>query len=198
MQRHISQSLVFAAPPVVPVPERWSLPVKPVRLPALAWNPPPARGGVRADASAQHLRVVQIRGDGRCLFRAIARGIAHAERRQINEALEREDADALRGMAWKSMCVDRRKEFESQNIVEGNFSNYCQQMRSPSFFAGEAEMLALSDSLRIPIAVYLQDRKGGLRNIATYGGKYTKLRKLDMTVRVLYNGTNHYNSVLPV
>jgi hypothetical protein len=198
MQSCRARSLVFTAPPAVPVPAQWSLAGKRVRLPPFAWNPPPFGGGVRADSGTGRLRVVQIRGDGRCLFRAIARGIAHAEERKISEALEREDADALRGMAWKSLCVERRKEFESKNVIEGNLSAYCQQMRRPTFFAGEAEMLVLSDALKIPIAVFLQERSGNLRNIVTYGEKYRALRDVDMTVRVLYNGTNHYNAVVPV
>lgn len=217
---------MFTSPPRVPLPlPRQALswiPAPPsLRLPPLAWALPPrgghginygghspngdnpARGETiptserRGGDKSKRLRVVQIRGDGRCLFRAIARGIAHAEGRQLSESLERQDADALRGMAWKAMCVDRRKEFQSRNIVEGSLSAYCSQMRNPTFFGGEAEMFALSDALKIPIAVYLQDQRGQLNNIMTYGEKYSRLRKADMTVRVLYNGTNHYNAVLP-
>lgn len=207
-----SRSLVFTPPPSVPVGVSWIVPPGSRRLPPLAWSGARASGsgsdggsgrGHGASGSGEHpgttrLRVLQIRGDGRCLYRSIARAIAHAEGRTLSERLEREDADALRSIAWKAMCVDRRKEFEQRNIVEGSMETYCSEMRSPTFFAGEAEMLALSDALRLPIAVFLRDRHGKFRNIMTYGEKHASLRKTGpKVVRVLYNGTNHYSAVVP-
>lgn len=95
------------------------------------------------------------------------------------------------------MCVDRFKEFQSKRIVERNLSHYCRQMRAPTFYAGEAEMLALADVLRVPIRVYLA-AGGQLRNIATYGEKYRKKKESgrDADVCVLYNGSNHYDALV--
>lgn len=141
------------------------------------------------------LVVVRVRGDGRCLYRSIARSLAAEEDRKLTSGLETSDADALRQLAWKSMCVERAAEFMRKNIVEGSMRNYCAQMRNPSFFAGEAEILALADVLRIPISIFLDSGRGSLRSIATYGEKHRK-RAGGKTIRVLYNGTNHYNAVL--
>lgn len=137
--------------------------------------------------------IVRVKGDGRCLYRSIARSLADEESRQLPAHLETKDADALRHLAWRTMCVERAQEFVRKNIVEGSLRAYCAQMRSPSFFAGEAEILALSDALKIPISVFLDNGRGALRSIATYGEKYKKSGK---NIRVLYNGTNHYNAVL--
>lgn len=198
------RALVFTPPPDVHVGVSWIVPPNSLRLPPLAWSA--SHGRIRGTAAAAQnddsdnvrLRVLRIKGDGRCLYRSIARVIAHAEGRSLSDKLEREDADALRSIAWKAMCVDRRKEFEHRNIVEGSIAAYCSQMRNPTFFAGEAEMLALSDALRLPIAVFLQDQRGKFRNIMTYGEKYASLRKTGpKLVRVLYNGSNHYNAVVP-
>ncbi len=155
---------------------------------ALAWGTPPTM------RQATKLVIVRVKGDGRCLYRSIARSLADEESRQLSPHLETKDADALRHLAWRTMCVERAQEFMRRNIVEGSLRTYCAQMRSPSFFAGEAEILALSDALKIPISVFLDSGRGSLRSIATYGEKYKK--KTGKTIRVLYNGTNHYNAVL--
>lgn len=167
-------ALVYLTPPRVPVP----------RL--LAWTAPRSEAGYR---------VVRVRGDGRCLYRSIARSLAHEEQRQLPSRLETDDADALRLLAWKAICVERAQEFEKRNIIEGSLSRYCAQMKNPMFFAGEAEILALSDALKIPISVFLESRQGKLNNMATYGEQYTKAAKGKM-IRVVYNGVNHYNAVL--
>ncbi len=44
-------------------------------------------------------------------------------------------------------------------------------MRNPSFFAGEAEILALSDALKLPISVVLETGLGTLKSIATVRGE---------------------------
>ena len=69
-------------------------------------------------------------------------------------------------------------------------------MRNPGFFAGEAEILALSDALKLQISVYLETR-GRLKNIANYGERYVGKKGFGKTVRVVYNGVNHYNAVVP-
>lgn len=173
---------VFAAPPVVPVPA-WARPR------ALAWNAPNGAG-------RDTLRVVQVRGDGRCLYRAIAKSLAHEEGRRLPERAEKQDADALRDIAWRVICVDNIAEYKKNHAIEGDIRVYCSQMRNPTFFAGEAEMLALSGVLKLPISVYLETARGKFRNIITYGEDHMKAAK-GKTIRVLYNGTNHYNTVFP-
>lgn len=178
---------VFRAPPstLLQIP---SVSVVRRRLRALAWGTPPSM------KPQNKLQIVRVKGDGRCLYRSIARSLAHEESRSLPAHLETKDADALRHLAWRTMCVERASEFVRKNIVEGSLRAYCAQMRSPSFFAGEAEILALSDALKIPISVFLDNGRGALRSIATYGEKYMK--RSGKNIRVLYNGTNHYNAVL--
>lgn len=160
---------------------------------ALAWGAPPTPGGggVNAGGGAGSFVVKRVKGDGRCLYRSIARSLADEERRELPPKLETADADALRHLAWRTMCVDRAQEFMRRHVVEGSLKSYCAAMRSTTFYAGEAEILALSDALKIPIRVFLESGRG-MRNIATYGEQY----KSKKTIRVLYNGTNHYNAVL--
>lgn len=169
-------------------------------------DPPRASAGAAAPADDTYLpagraRVLPIRGDGRCLFRSIARSLALAAGRPLPEKLEVGDADALRALAWKEMCVVRKREFVDRMIVEGNMDAYCTALRRPEFYAGEAEMLALADVLRVPIAVYLREGGGGgggrYRKIAEYGAEWGKVAKggVKTPVRVLYNGYNHYDAL---
>lgn len=149
----------------------------------------------RALQISSSVRIVQVRGDGRCLYRAIAKNLAALENRRLPEHLERADADALRNMAWRAICVDRASEFERKHVVEGSLSAYCRAMRAPTFYAGEAEMLALADVLRVPIRVFIDVGRGNLKNVVTYGDKYAKGRSSG--VRVLFVNGNHYNAILP-
>lgn len=154
--------------------------------PMLALQPPP-------------LKHVPVRGDGRCLFRAIAKNLADAEGRRLSEQLERADADYLRKLAWKIICQRRRQEFMSRHVIEGSISRYCQISRNPTYYAGEPELLALSDELKIPIKIYLADG-GKLRNIVTYGENYkprSKPKHGDGAIRLLYSNGNHYDALLP-
>eukprot|EP00179_Madagascaria_erythrocladioides_P021780 CAMPEP_0198351742 /NCGR_PEP_ID=MMETSP1450-20131203/104104_1 /TAXON_ID=753684 ORGANISM="Madagascaria erythrocladiodes, Strain CCMP3234" /NCGR_SAMPLE_ID=MMETSP1450 /ASSEMBLY_ACC=CAM_ASM_001115 /LENGTH=191 /DNA_ID=CAMNT_0044057693 /DNA_START=27 /DNA_END=602 /DNA_ORIENTATION=- len=140
------------------------------------------------------LRRVAIRGDGRCLFRSIARSIAALDGRKLSESLERADADALRMVAFKTMCTGKRRaEFEKSMLVEGSFSAYCSSMQRPDHYGGEAEMYVLSEVLRMPIAVYLS-AGSGFQKIVEYGSEFGS--KVARPIRVLYNGVNHYDLLL--
>lgn len=180
---------VFATYPNVPMSEKLRISARRFFLyattfPTAAVTPP--------------LRVVPVRGDGRCLYRAIAKNLASSDGRRLSENLERADADALRDIAWREICVERRREFRSRQVIEGSLSAYCANMRNPRFYAGEAEMLALADVLKRPIMVYLRTAQGQLRNIVTYGEEYGKgKRSTRRTIRVLYINGNHYDALLP-
>lgn len=180
--RPVSTGIFRLAQVVVRVPPAVALPAPP---------PPPS--------SSSNLRVVRVRGDGRCLFRAIAKNLAAADARVLPENLEREDADALRAFAWKAICVNRRNEFVKRHVIEGSIDSYCAQSRNPTFYGGEAELLALADVLKRPIRVFLRTDTG-LRNIMTYGEAYakkTRVKKGDGAIRLLYVNGNHYDAILP-
>ncbi|KAK4536526.1 hypothetical protein CDCA_CDCA08G2551 [Cyanidium caldarium] len=158
--------------------------------------PPPSSDG--RDAAVTALRVVQTAGDGRCLFRAIAKCLAHYGQRPLPERLERADADALREAAYEEICLRRRNEFQKKGVIEGDIHAYCAELRSPEFYAGEAEMFVLSDVLQTPIEVYLYQREQHrVVKIVEYGGRYRQAADAAQPVRVLYNGVNHYSALLP-
>eukprot|EP00286_Rhodomonas_abbreviata_P028728 CAMPEP_0181305866 /NCGR_PEP_ID=MMETSP1101-20121128/9972_1 /TAXON_ID=46948 /ORGANISM="Rhodomonas abbreviata, Strain Caron Lab Isolate" /LENGTH=241 /DNA_ID=CAMNT_0023411839 /DNA_START=13 /DNA_END=738 /DNA_ORIENTATION=- len=138
------------------------------------------------------LKVYPIKGDGRCMFRAISRALAHSEKRPLSDKFEEEDADFLRKSAWQVICVDKRDAFEQAKVIEGNMASYCQSMTSPNFFGGEPELFVLAEELRRPITVYVP-QQGGFKAIVEYGSKYVKERP---RIRILYNGQNHYDALL--
>jgi len=155
-----------------------------------------------ADAivTSKDVQLVRILGDGRCLFRAIARNLAAIEKRSLSQSSETKDADFLRSAAYQVICIERKKEFASNMIIEGDINAYCASMKSPSFYGGEAEMFVLSDLLQKPIAVFLEVAPGKYQRIVEYGEQYKKKDAnghVVVPVRVLYNGYNHYDGLLP-
>eukprot|EP00871_Galdieria_phlegrea_P004702 jgi/Galph1/5232/GphlegSOOS_G3879.1 len=141
----------------------------------------------------RRLRRISVKGDGRCLFRAVAKCLAINEGRQLTEQLEVADADALRKEAWKVICVEKRPLFEKSMIIEGNIHNYCRHLLRPDFYGGEPEMLVLSEVFQSPIQVYISDGKGDYRKIVEYGKEF--LSKGVKPIRLLYNGVNHYDAL---
>lgn len=140
----------------------------------------------------QVLRVHPIKGDGRCMFRAIAQSLAHVEGRPLTTAFQTKDADALRKAAMYVICNEKRDAFEQAKVIEGDMKQYCRNMNSPNFFGGEPELFVLAEELRRPIAVYVP-QGGGFKAIVEYGAKYARERP---RIRILYNGQNHYDALL--
>jgi len=111
----------------------------------------------------KELVVSRVRGDGRCLFRSVARGqhylVNAAGLRDWNENKERSEADRLRG----KVVAELRKHRElliSFCVVDGEFNRYCQIMSDPKTFGGEPELLMLALIVHTPISVYLSSRSG--------------------------------------
>lgn len=136
--------------------------------------------------------VIGIPGDGRCLFRAVVHG-EHVRKGlgAPSESLQRESADALRGKVVDELV--RRRE-ETEWFIEGDFDAYTKRMRQPHVWGGEPELLMASHVLRMPITVYmLEKRARGLISIAEYGQEYSKENPLP--IRVLYHGFGHYDAL---
>eukprot|EP00287_Rhodomonas_sp_CCMP768_P014588 CAMPEP_0196753504 /NCGR_PEP_ID=MMETSP1091-20130531/90980_1 /TAXON_ID=302021 /ORGANISM="Rhodomonas sp., Strain CCMP768" /LENGTH=238 /DNA_ID=CAMNT_0042101631 /DNA_START=26 /DNA_END=742 /DNA_ORIENTATION=+ len=148
----------------------------------------------QADAApgSSVLKVYPIKGDGRCMFRAISRSLAHVEKRPLSDKFEEQDADFLRKSAWQVICVDKRDAFEQARVIEGDMRQYCQSMMSHTFYGGEPELFVLAEELRRPITVYVP-QQGGFKAVVEYGSKYVKERP---RIRILYNGQNHYDALL--
>jgi len=141
----------------------------------------------------KELVVSRVRGDGRCLFRSVARGqhylVNAAGLRDWNENKERSEADRLRG----KVVAELRKHRElliSFCVVDGEFNRYCQIMSDPKTFGGEPELLMLALIVHTPISVYLSSRSG-YSQIQVYGRQYTT-----DPINILYKDGIHYDALL--
>ncbi|CAD6203025.1 unnamed protein product [Miscanthus lutarioriparius] len=123
------------------------------------------RGGWSAALNkVEHYGVQRVTGDGRCMFRALAKGMAKNKGIPLAPREEVQDADDLR-MAVKEIICDsetERQEYEEAVIaitVEQSLKRYCQRIRRPDFWGGESEFLVLSRLCRQPIIIYIPERE---------------------------------------
>ncbi|KAL8260620.1 hypothetical protein R6Q59_028573 [Mikania micrantha] len=159
-------------------------------------------------SKAESFRVHKVTGDGRCMFRALVKGMAMNKSLTLSPREERDNADELR-MAIKEVLCDSGKErhlYEEAIIaitVEESLKRYCQRIGRPDFWGGESELLVLSKLCRQPIVVYIPEHEhtragygSGFIPIAEYGadfGKGSNQGKPKKAVRLLYSGSNHYD-----
>lgn len=150
--------------------------------------------------------VQRVTGDGRCMFRALVKGMALNKGHVLNSRQEREEADELR-MAVKEVICDKnnneRRNYEEALIaitVEEPLKRYCQRIGRPDFWGGESELLVLSRLCCQPIVVFIPEHEHGSRGsgfipIAEYGVEFKGSRKgkQRQVVRLLYSGKNHYD-----
>eukprot|EP01024_Parvocaulis_polyphysoides_P073298 TRINITY_DN9423_c0_g1_i2.p1 TRINITY_DN9423_c0_g1~~TRINITY_DN9423_c0_g1_i2.p1 ORF type:complete len:243 (-),score=35.28 TRINITY_DN9423_c0_g1_i2:157-864(-) len=155
-------------------------------------------------------KLVKIKPDGRCMFRAMARSLAANKGRFLTQDQETAEADLLRLACAQAICrdEDRRKQFPKaiqQLETEGEqLNSYCRRMVRPDFWGGEVEMFVLSKMLEIPIKVYMSDKELGgsdigFVNIRTIGEEYTKSKsgqKLRKPVKLLFTGGNHFDLLM--
>jgi hypothetical protein len=151
-------------------------------------------------------QVVRVRGDGRCMFRALALGLAALAKRNVTSGEEEFEADQLRLAVAESLCrtAEKRANFgEAVTAIsfEVGLETYCRRILEPTFWGGEPELLVLSRLIRRPIKVYINASQarnaegGGFVDIQTYGEEFSKEGKRK-PVRLLYNGENHYDLLL--
>ncbi|XVE97022.1 hypothetical protein REPUB_Repub02eG0274700 [Reevesia pubescens] len=156
----------------------------------------------------EYFSVHKVTGDGRCLFRALVKGMAFNRGIGLSPREERDDADQLR-MAVKEVLCDsdkERQQYEEALVaitVEESLKRYCQRIQRPDFWGGESELLVLSRLCGQPIVVYIPEhehRKGGWGSgfipIAEYGAEFRKgsrKGKPRKVVRLLYSGRNYYD-----
>ncbi|GAB2230149.1 hypothetical protein Droror1_Dr00014406 [Drosera rotundifolia] len=155
----------------------------------------------------ERFEVRRITGDGRCMFRALVRGMAANKGMSLTSHEERQDADDLRLAVKEVMCEDERerKQYKEALVaitVEEPLNRYCQRIERADFWGGESELLVLSKLCKQPITVYIPEREhknsrgSGFIPIAKYGAEYRKgsgRRKARQVVRLLYSGRNHYD-----
>ncbi|XP_073281679.1 OVARIAN TUMOR DOMAIN-containing deubiquitinating enzyme 3-like [Primulina huaijiensis] len=89
--------------------------------------------------------VRRVAGDGGCLFRALVKEMALNKGVPLSSREERENADDLRMAVGEIICVNgnERHQYEEALIaitVEEPLRRYCQRIRRPDFWGGEAEL----------------------------------------------------------
>ncbi|KAF8063880.1 hypothetical protein N665_1179s0004 [Sinapis alba] len=166
--------------------------------------------GSPAAKKVEQYAVDRVTGDGRCLFRALVKGMAFNKGITINPRRERDDADELRMAVKEVICNDpkEREKYKEALIaitVDESLKRYCQRIGRHDFWGGESELLVLSKLCKQPIIVYIPEhehRRGGgygsgFIPIAEYGaefkGGWGKRNNKKNVVRLLYSGRNHYD-----
>lgn len=170
----------------------------------------PSLGGASpALKKVERYSVQKITGDGRCMFRALVKGMAFNKGVKLHPRDERDDADELRMAVKEAICDDEKERLKYEEAlvaitVEESLRRYCQRIGRSDFWGGESELLVLSKLCCQPIMVYIPEQEHGGRGsgfipIAEYGAEFrkgSKNRKARKVVRLLYSGRNHYDLLL--
>jgi OTU-like cysteine protease len=158
---------------------------------SMLYNTHNARSSPVSDTGKSFQRSV-VRGDGRCLFRSVARARAVGRGKAVpSERAERDMADELRHRAVVEL--KRNKELLQQfYVIEADFESYAKRMSSPRTFGGEPELLMLAKIIHAPIGVYICV-KGRYKQIQVYGRQYR-----GEPIRILYSDGVHYDALLEI
>ncbi|XP_040378000.1 OVARIAN TUMOR DOMAIN-containing deubiquitinating enzyme 3 isoform X3 [Oryza brachyantha] len=97
----------------------------------------------------EHYGVQRVTGDGRCMFRALVKGMAKNKGISLTPREEVQDADDLRMAVKEVICDDaiERQKYEEAVIaitVEESLRRYCHRIRRSDFWGGESELLSVS------------------------------------------------------
>eukprot|EP00250_Pteridium_aquilinum_P011398 c20038_g1_i2 orf=187-870(+) len=158
----------------------------------------------------EHYAIQKVKGDGRCMFRALALGRAFNEGHRLSTNEEQNQADDLRMKVKDALCSceKNRQKYEEALIaitIDESLKRYCERIRYPGFWGGESELLVLSRMYKQPIIVYIPEhetkRSGSLWGtgfipIAEYGLEFLKATKEAAAckpIRLLFSGSNHYD-----
>ncbi|XP_011624711.1 OTU domain-containing protein At3g57810 isoform X1 [Amborella trichopoda] len=171
----------------------------------------PLHGTTQATKKVEHHAIQKVTGDGRCLFRALVKGMAINKGLTLNPSDERDDADELRMAVKEIICTsnNERHLYEEALIsitVEQSLKRYCQRIEHSDFWGGESELLVLSKLCCQPIVVYIPEHEhrmgrwgNGFIPIVEYGAEYMKASKGGKprkVVRLLYTGGSHYDLLI--
>ncbi|CAK9179762.1 unnamed protein product [Ilex paraguariensis] len=125
---------------------------------------PPLGGVSSAMKKVERHAVQKVTGDGRCMFRALVKGMSFNKGITLNPQEERDDADELR-MAVREVICDGDKEhlqYEEALVaitLEESLKRYCQRIGRSDFWGGESELLVLSKLCSQPIIVYIPEHE---------------------------------------
>ncbi|KAL6146136.1 hypothetical protein ACLB2K_056819 [Fragaria x ananassa] len=164
---------------------------------------PPLDRGSSAMRKVERYSVQRVTGDGRCLFRALVKGMAANKGSPLSPREERDNADELRMAVKEVICEneEERPQYEAALVaitVDEPLKRYCQRIQRPDFWGGESELLVLSKLCRQPIIVYIPEhehtnggRGSGFIPIAEYGSEFSKEAVLEQ----LKHGLAHFEIV---
>lgn len=138
-----------------------------------------------------------IRGDGRCMFRAIVRCIGMDQGLGVlPERVERKFADYLREIAVANIVQNRNSVLDAHLVDENTtFDSYVHEMSHVFTYGGEPELLLLSIALNLRIEVYLPGKteKIKYRRISVYG----KGDPSRQAIRLLFSPEKeHYDAIV--
>ena len=116
-----------------------------------------------------------IKGDGKCMFRALARCMARNKGVVLSPEDETRDADTLRLAVRDALCRsdERRRAFQeavtSVEVAEGGLPKYCARLNDAGFWGGEVELMVISRLLQVPVYVYRSSKEAGVEKLVGYG-----------------------------
>uniref|UniRef100_A0A803MZ91 Ubiquitin thioesterase OTU n=1 Tax=Chenopodium quinoa TaxID=63459 RepID=A0A803MZ91_CHEQI len=163
---------------------------------------PPQSGVSSSNIKVERYAIQKVTGDGRCLFRALVKGMARNKGITLTPQKERDNADELRAAVKEVICENENERRQYQDAVtaitvDEPLHRYCQRIGRHDFWGGESELLVLSKLCNQQIIVYIPETEhksgkwgSGFIPIAEYGA--VKKKKLHV-VRLLYSGRNHYD-----
>ena len=134
------------------------------------------------DAMAQSgYHVIEVEGDGNCLFRAVAHQIW---------------LDESRHAELRHACVKHMRQHRSRYEVfcPMDYDEYLRSMDIPGTWADDFEIRALEEMLDRLISIYSSDNKD-IRPINKNFDEEYKLGRHVRPIILSYHGGNHYNSV---
>lgn len=125
---------------------------------------PSLGGGSPASKKVERYSVQKITGDGRCMFRALVKGMAFNKGVKLHPRDERDDADELRMAVKEAICDDEKQRLKYEEAliairVEESLRRYCQRIGRSDFWGGESELLVLSKLCCQPIMVYIPEQE---------------------------------------
>lgn len=133
---------------------------------------------------AKSLRIVEMRPDGNCLFRALAYGIWNDPERHA----------ALRANIMQYLVQER--DYFSQFVAE-DFVRYIRRKRRDGTHGNHLELQAAAELFGRPIEVYSYgDTPATI--IESWGGVPSTSREPPEPVRLSFHRGSHYNAVRPV
>mmetsp|Transcript_38552 Transcript_38552/g.109022 ORF Transcript_38552/g.109022 Transcript_38552/m.109022 type:complete len:167 (-) Transcript_38552:288-788(-) len=154
-----------------------------------------ASGVDQADGAQQQLLLFRVRGDGNCLFRALAQGF-HMQQKGVGvhgalpKPEETRKAETLRANVAAEL---RKRRCEIEPFIDQDYEKYVRAMEMDGTWGGEPELAVGTHVLRMPIRVYSVSNSE-IQLINEYGSEYAATDGAkNKAVSVFFHGMGHYD-----